>query len=190
MISKSIFPWQPISMLLITACLLWTYAAVAGAEKNINILSPLENQADIANTASTGHPEPYINRVGAVSFAADLFLPLSTAGNRVAADTSFLGNVLSVSFFPGLDFNIIVDSESSPQPDIVSMSGHLQGADLSTFSLTVTTEGYIITLQNLDTATVYRVVGDTKTRAGQVTEIDLKKMPPLLYTPPLVPPNN
>ena len=188
--SKSIFPWQPIFMLLITVCLLWPCTTVAGAEKSINILSPVANQADMAGLANAEHAEPYINRVGTVSFAADLFLPISAAGNRVAADTSFLGNVLSVSFFPGLDFNIIVDTETKPQQDIVSMSGHLQGANLSTFSLTVTTDGYIITLQNLATATVYRVVGDTKTRAGQVTEIDLKKIPPILYTPPLVPPNN
>ncbi len=188
--SKSIFPWQPISILLIAACLLWPCTAVAGAEKSISILSPLENQADMANMASAEHAEPYINRVGSVSFTADLFLPTSAAGNRVAAENSFLGNVLLLSFFPGLDFNIIVDSETRPQQDTVSMSGHLQGADLSTFSMTVTTEGYIISLQNLETATVYRVVGNTKTRAGQVTEIDLKKMPPILYTPPLVPPHN
>ncbi|MDO8947788.1 MAG: hypothetical protein Q7U88_11630 [Desulfocapsaceae bacterium] len=189
MIVKSIFPWQPISILFLAACLLWPSPAVAGAEKRISILSPLESQADQTNMASAQHVEPYINRVGAVSFATDLFLPISAAGNRVATDASFLGNALSVSFFPGLDFNIIVDSEARPQPNVVSMSGHLQGADLSTFSMTVTTEGYMITLQNLDTATVYRVVGNTKTRAGQVTEIDLTKMPPILYTPPIVPPN-
>lgn len=190
MISKSIFPWQPLSMLFLATCLLWPCTAVAGAGKSINILSPLENQADMANMASAGHPEPYKNRVGSVSFAADLFLPMSAAGKRAAAETSFLGNVLSLSFFPDLEFDIIVDSETKPQPDIVSMSGHIEGADLSTFSMTVTSEGYIITLQNLDTAKVYRVVGDTKTRTGHVTEIDLTKMPPILHSPPLIPPND
>jgi hypothetical protein len=190
MTSKSFFTWQTISILVIAACFIRPCIAGDSAEKNIRILSPREDQANLTNMASTEHPEPYINRVGAVSFAADLFLPPSAAGLRVATGTVFLGNVLSVSFFPDLDFDIIVDSETRPQPDIISMSGHLEGSDLSTFSLTVTPEGYIITLQDLDTATTYRAVGDTKSRAGKVTEIDLKKMPPRLYSPPLVPPAN
>jgi len=68
------------------------------------------------------------------------------------------------------------------------MNGKGRSKKLSTFSMTVTEENYLISYQDLDTATLYRVVGNTQTGRGTVTEIDLEKLPPSSDLPPRVPP--
>lgn len=61
---------------------------------------------------------------------------------------------------------------------------------MATFSLTVTPESYLITFDDSDSRVRYRVVGDTETGVGEVTEIDLRNMPVTLDEPSPVPPAN
>ena len=133
----------------------------------------------------------YIRRNGEVSFAADTFLPKSPkTGKRTAAAASFRGRSLSVSFFPEQTFNIDISRESRPKKGVLSMNGKGRSKKLSTFSMTVTAENYLISYQDLDTATLYRVVGNTQTGLGTVTEIDLEKLPPSYDLPARIPPED
>ncbi len=132
--------------------------------------------------------KPYVTRVGPVVFAADVFLPLSRErGKRQASVVSFLNVPLSVAFFSDLEYLINIDSDSRLGPDAMALGGRLAGHDLSSFTLTVTGESYLITLQDMSSAMLYRVVGKTETGLGTVTEIDLTRTPPIQYLPPIVP---
>lgn len=180
---------QGLLTLLLVCSLTLVIIAGAGAE-SLAILQPAAGAPQSMQMEGSGQEvAEYVKRVGGVSFAADLLLPRSKeTGKRMAPEASFLQRDLTVSFFSDREFHIQVDSQARPKEHILSLNGHLEGSELATFSLTVTPESYLIKLQNLDTATVYRVVGDTETGEGRVTEIDLREMPPMKHLPPLAPP--
>jgi hypothetical protein len=163
----------------------------ANDKQKITALTPVTPAAPSGKASAKSiqqEHEAYIRRNGEVSFAADTFLPKSPkTGKRSAAAASFRGRSLSVSFFPEQTFDIDISRESRPQKGVLSMNGKGRSKKLSTFSMTVTEENYLISYQDLDTATLYRVVGSTQTGRGTVTEIDLEKLPPSSDLPPRVP---
>jgi hypothetical protein len=166
----------------------------ANGTQKITALTPL-TQTDTNNKVSANSvqqkKEDHIRRNGEVSFAADTFLPKSPkTGKRAAAAASFRGRSLSVSFFPEKTFDIDISRESRPKKGVLSMNGKGRSKKLSTFSMTVTEENYLISYQDLDTATLYRVSGDTQTGRGTVSEIDLEKMPPSYDLPARIPPDD
>jgi hypothetical protein len=132
-----------------------------------------------------------VTRVGNVTLASDLLLQTSPkTGEAVATALSMSQRTMSFTFFPDASFDIQIASEARPQTNVLSLSGRVAGQELSTFSLTVTPDNYLITLDDPDTATRYRVVGDSETGVGEVTEIDLSRMPAIIDAPPLIPPAN
>ncbi len=139
--------------------------------------------------SSEQHQEgPHILRTGAVSLAVDRFLSEPPEGGRPRATaTSFHDALLSIAFFPDKKFAIRVDSDSRPRSDAFILLGRIQDQELASFSMTVTPESYLITLQDLDEAILYRVVGSSETGMGMVTEIDLSRIPPIEYLPPVIP---
>lgn len=163
----------------------------ANDKQKITALTPITSGISKTSAKSVQQEnKAYIRRNGEVSFAVDTFLPKSPkTGKRSAAATSFRGRSLSVSFFPEQTFNIDISRESRPQKGVLSMNGKGRSKKLSTFSITVTEDNYLISYQDLDTATLYRVVGNTQTGRGTVTEIDLEKLPPSSDLPPRVPPS-
>jgi len=132
--------------------------------------------------------EDYILRSGGVDLAVDYFLPRISEKEDPASPVAFFrGRILSVSFFPDKHYDIAIDSESRPKDNILSLIGHIEGQELAGFTMTITDESYLLRLRDFDASIIYRVVGDTRTGAGRVSEIDLRKMPPIEYQPPLVP---
>ncbi len=164
--------------------------AVGPQEEPMNILWQVPGKKALANIdLPVEEAEPFVKRVGAVVFDADWFLPRSLAtGKRAATAASLQQRALVLDFFPDRRFSVIVGAESRPRPGVMTLNARVEGDDIDTLSLTVTAESYLLTLQDLHTATVYRVVGDTETGVGEVTEIDLRSMPPILYSPPITPP--
>lgn len=158
-------------------------------QKRLRIMSAAEVLPSPADRRdASGGDERYVDRVGEVSFAADLFLASpSRTGERRLAGTSFRKYPLEMSLFPEKSFDIRVQSESRPKKDVLSLLGSLSGENSSSFSMTVTPDRFLVTLRDADNAKIYRVVGDTKTGKGTVREIDLRKIPPIRYSPPLVP---
>ena len=160
-------------------------------EKKITALTPVTASETVSANNVKEEGNAYIKRKGEVSFAVDTFLPKSPkTGRRAAANTSFKGRSLSVSFFPEQTFSIDVNHDSRPQKEMLSVNGKGKSKKLSTFSMTVTEDTYIMNYQDLDTATLYRVIGNTQTGLGTVTEIDLEKLPPSSDLPARVPPIN
>lgn len=171
-----------------------TLCPAANDKQKITALTPAPSTSVSGKVSANSVQQEnkvYIRRNGEVSFAADTFLPKSPkTGKRAAAAASFRGRSLSVSFFPEQTFNIDISRESRPKKGVLSMNGKGRSKNLSTFSMTVTEENYLISYQDLDTATLYRVVGNTQTGRGTVTEIDLEKLPPSYDLPARIPPDD
>lgn len=170
------------------ALLFFCAVGIAGQDR-IDALHPLDfPAAAIQKNAEPEVQEPYVSRTGWVELAVDSFFPEAIeTGQRKASSMAFKGHGLSISFFSDISFVIEIDSESRPDEDMLLLRGHIQGHEISTFSMTVTRDDYLVRLQDLDTNTVYRVVGDTKTGRGRIVEIDSSMMPPVQHLPPLVP---
>jgi hypothetical protein len=145
-------------------------------------------QFQLAEDDTEPERRPWVKRVGGVALDVERLLPRSpTSGKREAAPDSFQQRVLVLDLFPDRGFDVVVDRESHPQTDTLSIIARIEGAELATVTLTVTSESYILEIQDLENAVHYRVVGGTETGEGRVTEIDLTKLPPILYSPPVIP---
>lgn len=156
----------------------------------IELLKPAITEAGAANLAMKEPGEVFINRTGQVVFAVEELLadPESSQADNAMVNAAFSETQLVLSFFPEQEVRITVDSESRPGRNILSLGGHQGENSISTFSMTVTEESYLITYQDLDSGMVYKVVGDMVTGVGRVTEIDLKKLPPVYDSEPILPP--
>ncbi len=164
-----------------------TSAAASGV---IEILKPVSNNSKTANQLQQNSGEKYIKRTGQVVFAAkDIFWEVELDKKSSAiAQRVFSESELVLAFFPEKEFRIQVDSESRPQNNILSIQGRPGESPLSTFTMTLTADNYLITFQDLDGGMVYKVVGDMKTGVGEVTQIDTEKIPPAYDLGPIVPP--
>ncbi|PTN33569.1 hypothetical protein [Desulfonatronum sp. SC1] len=159
-------------------------------EERIRALWPSATPRQMTGDSQTleATDKPYIIRVGTVVLAVSVFLPpAEVSGKQAAAAASFRDVALSVAFFSDKEYTVGIDSDTRHGPDAMTLGGRTEDLDLSTFTMTVTRDSYLITFQDLDTATLYRVVGNTGTGLGAVTEIDLTKTPPIEYLPPLIP---
>lgn len=133
--------------------------------------------------------ESFATRTGDVILGTDRLLPMAgAAGRQSFAPGSLASRSLAVEFFPDAYVEIVVASESRPDPNTLSLNGHLPDSDLSTFSLTVTPETYLMTFSDPNGVYLYRVTGDTETGIGQVTEYDLRNRPAVIHSTPLIPP--
>ena len=143
------------------------------------ILAPLTEEQAASTVREISKSEPYVVRRSKVDFDTEQLLPWSAVtSNREVTGKSFQGRVLGVTLFPGHTFQLVVMSESHPGPAVVNLGLRLLGSELSTGTITINRESYILTIQDLGTATLYRVVGSTETGIGEVTEIDLLSLPP------------
>lgn len=176
------------AVLVIMKVALLTCLATAAA--TIVILQPDTREPQDFAEVSGKAEEDYISRIGQVVFTAkELFSPQPATdmeGSKMSK--SLMQSELMLSFFPDQDFRIIVDSESTSESDILSLGGRLNSAAFSTFSMTVTTDTYLMTFQDVDNGMTYKVVGDMETGIGRVTEYDLTKLPPVYDGPPIIPP--
>lgn len=163
------------------------------------LMSPVHSQVETpkppAQSIARGKdvPTPYITRTGSVMLDVAQLMrrPASSVREAPSTDTAVAasGNepfILEV--FDYHEYAVQVTSESHPAPDVLNITGAINNEEIATVSITVTSESYLITIQDLKTATVYRIVGNTETGLGTVTEVDLRKMPPILYSPPIVAP--
>ncbi|TWI71174.1 hypothetical protein LZ24_01972 [Desulfobotulus alkaliphilus] len=159
------------------------------AGSKLEVLSPSLKPYHIRENTSEPATEwdTALRRTGWVTFKTDIFLPKSDTSDRLASMISFHSIPLSLSFFPEQTYTIIINGESRPRNNTLSLSGKMEGHSLASFSATLTPENYLITLQDLDTAMLYRVTGNTETGEGRVREMDLLAMPPMEHAPPLIP---
>jgi hypothetical protein len=144
------------------------------------LLRPAESVA--ARSEANVAYKPYEIRKGRVVLAADILSQPPVAANRQAkvvastADTE----TFTLSFFADVAYEVTVDSVTHLPDGTMIINGRLKDHQLETVVLTIGPDGFLITLQDMLQALLYRVAGNTVSAEGDVTEIDMTKMPPLI----------
>lgn len=181
-------------MILLSA---WLWMMVGGGiayaieVEEIQLMTPIEGIATSGRGQAAVKPEEtYVRRIGSVRLYSDALLPVPPGGiGRAAGNTTFAKKRLGLEIFSGFKVDIEVAAEARPDGETLALHGRKEGKGLSTFSLTITPEAYLIIYDDPDSTKRYRIVGDTETGDGLVTEIDLKLMPATLDSPVLIPPS-
>jgi len=179
--------------LLLSVFFLNLQNAWADQSSTLNLLWPApQSSEELVQQSSQERSEPFIKRVGEVYLGS-----MDTFQGQLAASTddsarliSFKGMQILMSFFPEREISVIADSEYRSVSNAISIGGHEAEGDISTFLMTITREKYLITYQDIGNALTYRVVGDAESGIGRVVEIDLKKIPPMYDSAPVVPPTD
>ena len=90
------------------------------------------------------------------------------------------GDAVTLTFFPDVAYQATVDAATYHPDGTLSVSAGLSDHGIRTVTLTMGREGFLITLQDMNRAMLYRAAGDSSRASGIVTEIDMKKMPPVI----------
>ncbi len=123
--------------------------------------------------------EPHELRKGRIALAPGIVPPAPDAA-RQAKSIASRDEVVTLSFFPDVTYQITVDSLALLADGTATISGRLGDHPIGTVVVTVGPEGFLITLQDLNRGRLYRATGDSRSAAGTVTEIDVTKMPPVI----------
>ncbi len=122
--------------------------------------------------------ETYEVRKGRIALTPELLPPPAGAADRqtgiAARDTVFIG------LFADVMYEVIIDSVKHHPDGTLIVSGRIKDHSMGTVVLTIGPDGFLITVQDMNRAMLYRVTGDSRQGSGTVTEIDMKKMPPLI----------
>ncbi len=180
--------WVPLAVML---GLSMNFSAM-GAGQALDLMAPVAGSAPAQAGGAAVDPgavDRAITRVGSVRLASDTLMPVQPDGGyRMATSVSLNQNHLVFGLFQDVSIDVQVDAEGRPKSDVLSLNGRTATDELSTFSLTITPESYMVTYDDPKNDKRYRIVGDTNTGIGQVTEIDVKLMQPMLDLPPIIPP--
>jgi len=126
--------------------------------------------------------KPYENRKGRVVLATEVLPQPSGATDSTAKIAASKGDAVTVtlSFFPDVTYEVMVNSVVHHSDGTIVINGSLCDHKIATVVLTIGTDGFLITLQDMNQALLYRVAGNSRLAEGEVTEIDMTKMPPMI----------
>ena len=79
---------------------------------------------------------------------------------------------LNLGFFDDAQFEFVIDSATQPTADTLAITAHRPTATLSTLSLTLSDAHYLITFTDPDSGQIYRVVGESASGLGTVTQLN------------------
>jgi hypothetical protein len=164
----------------------YVVAAFAGDDALLIMRPVVAEGVEAPETRAQRGPQEVLRR-GRVQLATDYFFAVSPAGQRRAAERSYRGRTVDVVVFEDRVLRVMLDGESRRE-GLVSVSGRLEGHDLSTFSLTVGPEAYVMDVQDMEEGVHYRIVGETATGEGSVEALDARAVPGFTYSEPLLPP--
>jgi hypothetical protein len=119
-------------------------------------------------------------RKGKIAISQDI-LPAtdSTEGQRVQIAPS-TGDTLSINLFNDVKYDVKIDSVKHHADGMMIINGKLSDHNKKTVVMTIGAKGYLITVHDVNKSRLYRARGNSKDGSGSVTEIDLKKMPPVI----------
>ncbi len=126
--------------------------------------------------------ESYEVRKGQIALAPELLPgPAGPAGRRTGiAASKGDADTFSISLFADVMFEVIIDSVEDRSDGTLIISGRIKDHKIGTVVMTIGPDGFLITVQDMNRSMLYRVTGDSHQGAGTVTEIDMKKIPPMI----------
>lgn len=107
-------------------------------------------------------------------------LPPDKKSNRLVRIVPSKGDELSLNLFEDVKYQVKVDLVKSHANGTVVVHGKLKDHKMRTVIITIGSDGYLITLQDMQKRLLYRVRGNSIDGSGSVTEIDMRKMPPVI----------
>lgn len=121
----------------------------------------------------------YEIRKGQIAIQPEI-LPPDKKSNRQTRIVPAKGDEISLNFFADVQYDVNVDSVQRHANGTVVVNGKLKDHKMRTVIMTIGSDGYLITLQDMKKGLLYRVRGNSQDGSGSVTEIDMKKMPPVI----------
>lgn len=119
-------------------------------------------------------------RRGGITLSRDILPKLSEEADRGVGSTVSKGDRVTIGLFDDVSYDVDIDSETHHKNGAVSISGKIRGHSMGTVVTTVGPDGFLMTVHDMKRARLYRVTGDSRTGAGEVTEIDTTRMPPVI----------
>jgi hypothetical protein len=122
----------------------------------------------------------YEVRRGQIALAPEILPKNAGAVNRQAGIAPSKGDTVSINLFTDAKYDVKIDSVKHQANGTKIISGKLKDHKNRTVVMTIGSEGYLITVQDMNKSMLYRVIGNSRDGLGSVTEIDMKKMPPVI----------
>lgn len=123
--------------------------------------------------------EAYEIRRGRIAVSPEV-VPQEPGTTRQLETVIAKGDAVTLTFFPDVTYQATVDAATYDPDGTLLVSAGLGDHGIRTVILTIGREGFLITLQDMNRAILYRVAGDSSRASGTVTEIDMTKMPPVI----------
>lgn len=190
-----------ISLAIITVCLSFNYANADASSEEIDFMHPLEgvmtlsDQGSPENSKLKTQAQNFVKRRGGVSVSASnisrfKIMPEVNLAWPAGTVDPLVGKDIKLDFFDNTSFIVKVETVSRPSQDVVSIIGRVHSEEISTFTLTITNEGYAISLDNIKENLRYIVTGDPSSGNGTVEEINLYELPHIHDLPAISPPSS
>ena len=119
-------------------------------------------------------------RKGRIAITQDMLPKIDQTGKRKARIVPLKGDTVSLNFFDDVKYDVKVDSVNHNADGTIIVHGSLKDHKLRTVTMTIGSDGYLVTVQDMNKDLLYRVSGNSGNGSGSVTEIDMKKMRPLI----------
>lgn len=119
-------------------------------------------------------------RKGKIALSQDMLPKTSRKGNHREQIAPSKGDTVSLNLFDDVKYDVQVDSVEHHADGVLIVNGKLKNHKLKTVLMTIGFDGYLITLKDMNKARLYLVNGNSSDGSGSVTEIDMKKVPPVI----------
>jgi hypothetical protein len=85
-----------------------------------------------------------------------------------------------INLFVDVIYEVLIDSVEQLADGTKVINGKIKDHRVGTVVMTIGPDGFIVTVQDMNRSMLYRVKGDSLQGSGTVTEIDMKKVPPMI----------
>jgi len=136
----------------------------------------------VIQSKSNAPPESYEVRKGKIALAPELLPKPAEATDRQAGIAASQGDTdtVSINFFTDVTYEVKIDSVKHHADGTMIINGELKDHKIRTVVMTIGPDEFLITIQDMNRSLLYRAKGDTRQGTGTVTEIDMKKIPPMI----------
>lgn len=135
---------------------------------------------EVAQTKARVSLREHEVRKGRIAITQDMLPNTDSKGNRRIQAVPSRGDTVSLNFFDDVKYDVKVDSVNHNADGTIIVNGTLKDHKMRTVVMTIGSDGYLVTVQDMNKGLLYRVSGNSSNGSGSVTEIDMKKMPPVI----------
>jgi hypothetical protein len=172
--------WNHIGLILAAVVLVVIGQAAVLRSAERQLVRPADTV--VASLNANVSSKPYETRKGRVILVSEILSQFPNETEREIKMAALDGDArkVTLSFFTDVTYAVTVDSVVHPSDGTTIITGRLGDHKMATVVLTIGPDGFLITLQDMNQALLYRAAGNSGSAEGVVTEIDMTKMPPMI----------